>query len=314
MNHYKLLDPVPLGGSAGPYLPWRQGSDAFEDLCPMGTMMTEDEIRYLHFLGRELYSGAGAVVDLGPLAGGSTFALASGLAKNLKTSGSGSIHSYDLWEFYEDWQRFFKGKRLSRLQNIEPDFLDNLGDLKRYVTPHRGDICKARWTGAPIEILFIDVAKVPAAMENIVREFYPNLIPHRSILIQQDFISAECPWIHVIQERLSEYFEVVDSPDGGSVCFRPIRRIPANPLGRSFRYESLTIAEADSLLAAAQSRLNGWYRLCVQAARAHFHAMRGNFGVAGELLESIRRSPAFDIAVQYDVDLVSRAIESRSQA
>jgi hypothetical protein len=69
------------------------------------------------------------------------------------------IHSYDLWEFWEDWGRFFPGKSFRHLEDIQGAFLKNLGSQKSMVIPHKGNICEAIWNGSPIEILFVGAGK-----------------------------------------------------------------------------------------------------------------------------------------------------------
>ena len=41
-------------------------------------MLTEFELAYLHYLARERYTGSGAIIDLGPYRGLTTYALAAG--------------------------------------------------------------------------------------------------------------------------------------------------------------------------------------------------------------------------------------------
>lgn len=306
MEHFKLVHPEMLSSKVGP-LPWRASIKPISEINPIGSMISEDESRYLYWIAKEYFTNCGVVIDLGPLAGGSTYALALGLAEGQYKPSAPLIHSYDMWVFWEDWGRFFPGKSFRHLEDISGAFLENLGSLSRLVTPHKGDICKAIWDGSPIEILFVDVAKSPETMERIVNEFYPALIPGHSIVIHQDFVSAECPWIHATQEYLSSYFELVDSPDDSSVCFRLIRKIPKGVLGANF-YNSLSTTDGDELMFSAASHLKGWYNLCVLAARAHFHVLRGNVDLGLEMLDEIVHSPDYNVAVDYDVLLVKRAM------
>jgi len=264
-------------------------------------MITEDESRFLYWLAKDYFSNTGLVIDLGPLAGGSTYALALGLSENRHKFSWPLIHSYDLWEFYQDWGRFFPGKQFAHLADIQGAFLENLGSLRRWVVPHKGDICKATWTGEAIEILFIDIAKTPEAMEHIVNEFYPSLIPGKSIVVHQDFICPECPWIHATQEYLSNYFELVDSPDGGSVCFRLTQSIPKNVLGENGFYRNLRTKDGVELIRSAASRIKGWYQLCVHASLAHFYVSRSDSGKALEILNRIQNSSEYSPAIGFDI-------------
>ena len=305
MEHFKLVHPEMLSNTG--FLPWRTSTKAVSEINPIGSMISEDESRYLYWMAKEYFSNCGAIVDLGPLAGGSTYSLALGLADGPYKSPIPLIHSYDLWEFWEDWGRFFPGKSFHHLEDIQGAFLNNLGSFKSMVIPYKGNICEAVWSGSPIEILFVDVAKSPETMEHIVNEFYPALIPGHSIVIHQDYVSAECPWIHAIQESLSSYFELVDSPDDSSVCFRLKRKIPKGVLGSNF-YVSLSAPNGDQLMCSAASHLKGWYKLCVSAARSHFHVLRGNVDLALKILDEIMHSPDYHANINYDVLLVKRAM------
>src|SRR5262245_40948254 len=61
--------------------PWRKHVASCGDKAPV-TMLRPDEINLLHWLAATFYQGNGAIVDAGCFLGGSTYALASGLAQN----------------------------------------------------------------------------------------------------------------------------------------------------------------------------------------------------------------------------------------
>ena len=68
-------------------------------------MLVPDEVRLLHHLAEEYYTGEGAIVDAGCFLGGSTVALADGLRRNLRRRRCAEeklIHSYDRFEI-EEW-------------------------------------------------------------------------------------------------------------------------------------------------------------------------------------------------------------------
>jgi len=264
-------------------------------------MICEDEIRLLHYLARAYYTGAGALVDLGPLAGGSTYALASGLGDR----SDGRIFSYDLWDFHRDWERFFAGKNLQPGDDIMPLFLENVTPFRGRITAVKGDIAAQRWTGGPIEILFVDAAKTPEVMRHIANEFFPHLI-RGAIVVHQDYVSAEDPWIHVAMGELGAHFEVTDSPEGGSVCFRLMEPVPPNAL--SSRY--FDSQNARRHLQRARSLLHDWHGLCVWLAEANYAAMHGDQSAAREILEAVLRHPRYEPQVEYDVELVRSRLRS----
>lgn len=165
---YKLNKAFLFGGYQQP---WRNSDCSIKQINPVPSMICEDESRFLHWLTRYYFSGQGCILDLGPLAGGSTHALASGLAHNkCLPEDKKLIHSYDTWKFSADWGKFFPGEKLKPFQDIQFLFERNLKDYMKYVRPHKGDICSYPWTGEPIEVIFIDVAKSPLTMEHIVHE------------------------------------------------------------------------------------------------------------------------------------------------
>ncbi len=128
-------------------------------------MMTPDELQFLHYLTAKHYTSAGAILDFGPLAGASSFSLASGLG------ATGHIFSYDMWHFFPDWQRFFPQRMLQEGDDILPLFLEYVAAFCQHITPHKGDLSHQRWGGEPIEMIFIDAARSPGAMQHMVNEF-----------------------------------------------------------------------------------------------------------------------------------------------
>jgi hypothetical protein len=276
--------------------PWRKQNFA----CPVPSMMVDDELQFLHYLTSRHYGGAGAIVDFGPLAGSSTYCLASGL------HGQGHIFSYDLWHFSPSWEVFFPGSALRQGDNILPLFLEYIAPYRHRVTEQKGDLTEQRWSHGPIEIMFIDAAKSPKAMWHIVNEFFPSLIPG-SFVLHQDYISAECPWIHMAVGLIADYFEYCDSPHGGTVCVRLKKKIPPGLLVPDY-FDRTPREAARALIASAGDALIGWYRLCVRMAEANYLVYKQAVDQAAEILEDVLGDPSFATGVQYDIDLVRSAI------
>ena len=276
--------------------PWRDSNF----VCPVPSMMSTDELKFLHYMTAKQYKGAGAIVDFGPLAGASTFCLASGLGAD------GHIFSYDMWQFFADWQRFFPGQILHEGDDILPLFQRYLHPYRERITPRKGDLSRQRWTSEPIEMIFIDAAKSPATMEHIVNEFFPHLLPG-GYIFHQDYISAECPWIHISIGLLSAYFEYCDSPCEGTVCLQLTKKIASDFLAPDF-FEAMPIEAARESIAKAIYPLVDWYALCVRLAEAHYLAQKLRSVEASAIVEKVLADPSFQDFVQYDVDLVRRAM------
>lgn len=175
--------------------PWRTVSAG--DLgaaATVPTMLTPEEGQLYHWLGRRV-AGDGAVVDLGAYAGGSAARLLSGLAQ----AGRGNtVHSYDRFRSSRAfWARYMPEEPLPETDDADllPVVRRHLAPWADHVTLHIGDIGDKRWEGGPIEILSVDAAKGSAMADHIATEYFPALVPGRSILVQQDYLMSVQPWL-----------------------------------------------------------------------------------------------------------------------
>jgi hypothetical protein len=289
--------------------PWRRGTPPLADINPVPSMICEDESRFLHWIARHCVSGEGQVVDLGPLAGGSTHALCSGLAANPGALGRTLVHSYDLWRFFPGWEPFFPGAPLALGDDLLPLFRGNTKAFAGMIAAHQGDIARQRWSGEPIELLFVDAAKTPEVWAHILREFLPYC-PAGALVLHQDWVCAECPWIHLAMARLEDHLEPVDSPDGGTVAFRVARPISPD-LAAKDDFSRLDPAVAQERFERAISWMSGWYALDVVLARAHYLVMKGSCEAAEALVARVLEHPDYCERVRYDVDLVCAALQRR---
>lgn len=208
---------------------WRT-VDLPESVRKIVTMLAVEERQFLYALGRDYWTGAGAIVDAGCFLGGSTLALGMGVTANPRLiEKRGAIHSYDL--FVADAHQ--AGKYLKKFGAFAPgDSVRPIFDFQtREVAPllqvHEGDVQTFPWTpGAPVEVLFIDVSKTWGINDFLAREFFPALIPGRSIVIQQDYVHPTCPWLAVTMEYLADYFEPVAYVPGNSMVYTVTKAIP----------------------------------------------------------------------------------------
>lgn len=169
------------------------------------TMLTAEEGRLYHWLGRRL-QGDGAIVDLGAYAGGSAARLLSGL---MLSGRGGHVHSYDRFRSSRAfWAKFMPDEPLPEADDADllPVVRRHLAPWEGRVTLHVGDIGQMRWTGGPVEILAVDAAKGAVMADHIAAEFFPALVPGRSILVQQDYLMAVQPWLPAQMVGLREAF------------------------------------------------------------------------------------------------------------
>lgn len=188
------------------------------------TMLTAEESLLYHWLGRRV-AGDGAVVDLGAYAGGSAARLLSGIT----AAGRGNVlHSYDRFRSSRAfWARYMPDEPLP-----DTDDADLLPVVRRNLAPwgyqavlHVGDIGEKRWDGGPIEILSVDAAKGSGMADHIAAQFFPALVPGRSILVQQDYLMAVQPWLCAQMVRLRDQFlPLAHVPKVGLVflCVAPV--------------------------------------------------------------------------------------------
>lgn len=278
--------------------PWRSIAKPW-DTFPIPSMVCEDELLFLYYLASRHYTGAGCIVDMGPLAGGSTLAMAAGMR-------GGHIHSYDLWQHFAGIEAFFGPVRKS--SSVLPHFMANTKEFADRITPHEGDIMAKSRPPQPIELMFVDAAKSPWLMRHIANEFFPHLLPG-AYVVHQDFVSAENPWIQVAMGMLADHFEMMDSPDGGSVCFRVVKKIPADPLPADYLFGNR------HHIRAAWQALPGWHGLCVQLGEAHYMALSGYPAEASQILSAVQANPMYEAPrYAYDVGVVQAAIAQATLA
>jgi hypothetical protein len=164
-----------------------------QEVLTVPTMIHTDERKLLYSLARDIFSGQGVIVDAGAFVGGSTLALGKGLAENVQAKRPGVIHSFDMFQITDEYMA-----RL--LYSQDPSYQRHIGEscrslydfftqsIAQYVTVHWGNICDSPWDGTSIEILFLDIMKAWETSDYVLREFFPALMPGRSIVIQQDYV------------------------------------------------------------------------------------------------------------------------------
>ena len=242
------------------------------------TMLVPDELRLLHYLADECYTGEGSIVDAGCFLGGSTLALADGLRRNLQRRRlveAKLIHTYDRFEI-EDYtvDQFFSGSAHAG-ESFRPLFDRNIAPYATLVEVHAGDVCSFPWRGGPIEILFIDIAKHWTVCDWVTWQFFPWLIPGKSLVIQQDYLYQHwVAWLHITMEFYSDYFEYVCDTGMNSVVFLNTKQIPAG-LVREKTVESLTTSEKIELMDRAAGRFTGAQADLLRSAKRHFLYMLG---------------------------------------
>lgn len=222
--------------------PWNDRNlEMPEGIFEVKGMLGKEERRFLYWFGRYGFTGAGHIVDAGAFIGASAYCLAAGFARNGRKIMPPLLHSYDLFVAHDQYvaDAISRDIRPLKLGEAYLDIFEtqNAAHLKLIET-HPGDFLDKKWSGDPIEFLFIDIAKTEKLNSHIVEEFFPSLIPGRSIVVQQDFYHVWHPYIHVTMEFLSDYFEIVDPlVEHQSRVYRLLRPIPKELIDRVIRYD-----------------------------------------------------------------------------
>ena len=248
------------------------------------TMLSVEERQLLQWLTRSRFTGAGAIVDGGCFVGGSTLALAEGLRA---AGGGAKIDVFDLFEV-EPYMAdlYFTDRGISPGESFRPLFDQNTAHVSDLLRVHGGDITQFGWDGDPIEILFIDIAKSWALNDFLVAEFFPCLIPGRSIVIQQDFVFAVCPWVILTMEMLAPYFEPVAFAEYCSVVYLCRRAVP-----RGLEPVSQLPHEVRmSLMDQAIGRFRGYPEGVLRCAKAALLYEHGDRGTAQLIVAEVRDS------------------------
>lgn len=245
-----MSDDAPLLTETPPAFFADRGWDAFDarDLgkaAMVPTMLKFDEQAYYVALTRDWAQGAGAIVDLGSFAGGSAACLAEGVAQ---AGRADVVYGYDKFDvvdfdsFADRYHRYCAAPPASDsphdplplvaaegtdLTPVARAFLQPWGDR---VQLYKGAIEELGWRGGEIEILVMDASKTAESMDRMSIQFFAHLIPGRSVVVQQDFLWWQQPWIGVQMAVLSDYLVPIVHVPRDSVSFLCTKPIPVGLL------------------------------------------------------------------------------------
>ena len=268
--------------------PWRYVTLPAEVLN-VTTMLSTSERALLYWLARDYYTGAGEIVDGGCFVGGSTLSLARGLIDGGHATERAHIHVYDL--FASDpymIEHYLKplGINCANGESFRPVFDTNTRSVASLLRVNQGDICQIGWTGEPIEIMFIDISKHWSINDVLLTDFFPCLIPGRSVVIQQDLVFEWCPWLAVTMEYLADYFEYIAFVEYNTTVYLHTRSIPTDIL--QVKLWELPIERKVELMDRAIGRFSGYAKGMLECAKAALVLESGQAERAIEILASVR--------------------------
>jgi hypothetical protein len=271
--------------------PWR-GLPIPGDVRQTLSMLSEDEKQLLFWLTSEYFTGAGAIIDAGCFAGGSTVALAAGLAavsdEGSLTDPRTRIDSFDRFitdEYMRVWYFDQNGLKTDgdRFRNIFDAIVHNYRSLVRVFD---GDITQTTWEKEPVEVLFLDICKNWAVNDFCTRLFFPLLIPGQSLVVQQDFFHHLEYWVILTQELLHEHFEYIGCVRWNSAVFRCLTGVPESAI--PVRLRDLGLDELDRLFERHIQRYEGRYEIdMLSCARAFLHLEFGRTDLPRQVYEDV---------------------------
>lgn len=226
-------------------------------------MLNPEEQRMLRWIARDYCQGAGKIVDAGCFRGGSTCSLAQGVRESGRAE---IIQTYDL---------FVAGAYEAQVLGRNPgDGFRDLFDEQTYayrdlIDVHEGDITSKPWGEAPIELFFIDLSKTIDVNDYLITEFFPHLIPGRSLVIQQDYLWNYLPWLHITMEYFEDYFEELTNTGYNSVVYGVKKTIPVDAAQRG-TWNAIGASTRHRLMQQAISKWSGGQKeYLVNAAASH---------------------------------------------
>ncbi len=277
------------GGDVFSHTPWDAfTADTLGQAALVPTMLNVKEQSYYVWLGRDWATGAGAIVDLGSFAGGSAACLAEGVAQAGRAQvvvGYDKFGLQDYPGFKERCANYWAvpPASLSRfdppaMPDSAPNDLLPLAEL--FLSPwgdgvqlRKGQIEDVSWEAGPIEVLVMDASKTAATMDKMSATFFPHLVPGRSIVVQQDFLWWQQPWIAAQMALLTEYFTPVAYVPRYSVSYLCVKTPPAEVM-ENLRVADLRDGQMIAAIREAKTQMQAFdiergLRRLIKAVRAN---------------------------------------------
>jgi hypothetical protein len=246
--------------------PWREVSLP-SDAVGIPTMLSKSERQLLYGVARDYARDDAAIVDAGCFLGGSTAALLAGLRDRPGGWNGPPVASYDLFRVEPyTMPKFFADDPLARVGASFRKRFD--AHVARFNVPHvvhEGDITELGWSGEPIDVLFLDVLKSWEINDAVLRDFFPSLLPGRSVIVHQDYAGGFMPWIPITVELMRDSLVLIDWMEWGSHVFFVEGEVPRDLVDNGVM--GLDDGAKFELIEQAIARSEGWVRGMLEVAR-----------------------------------------------
>jgi hypothetical protein len=274
--------------------PWR---DERIEVPRVPTMLSPQERRLLYLLARDFAEEGAAIVDAGCFLGGSTVALLAGAEDREAPWQGDPIASYDLFRVEEyTLSKFFGDDPAVRVgDSFRARFDAHVAGFDVPHVVHEGDITEIGWSGGPIDVLFLDVLKWWDINDAVLRDFYPSLVPGRSVIVHQDYGWGWLPWIPITVELMRDSLRLIDGMPYGSHVFFVENEIPDDVIRDGV--SRLDLSTKIELIDRVIERSKGTIRGMMEIARTPLLAERDGREAARRDLARIGERYANDSAV-----------------
>lgn len=159
-------------------------------------MLAPEEVQYYQYISR-FYSGQGEAVELGPWLGLSTHHLIRSLSGNSRFAGR-QLHVFDDFVWRSDWMdpNYPHEPKPAHHSDFLPLFEKYTASIRHHLrvtkakfTDYDGNdaLPVATWSGGPIELIVVDCGRSVEANEGWYRIFSRAFIPHRTLVVMQDW-------------------------------------------------------------------------------------------------------------------------------
>ncbi len=239
------------------------------------TMLSESERKLLYALARDYAADDAAIVDGGCFLGGSTAALLAGVRDRAEPWSGPPVASYDKFriEAYTVPQYFADDLSVRVGESFRPRYDANVAGFGVPHVVHEGDITQIGWSGGHIDILFLDVLKTWEVNDAVLTDFFPSLVPGRSVIVHQDYGSGWVPWIPITVELMGDALRLIDGMEWGSHVFFLEREVPTELMRNGLR--GLDLETKFALIDQAIARSHGWVRGMIEIGRTELIVERG---------------------------------------
>ena len=165
-------------------------------------------------------------------------------------------------------------------------------------------------------LLLGDIAKSRNTFGCVVRDFFPRLIPGKSIVLHQDFAGPRLAWLHYSAGVLLPYIKLFPCAVKSTLPFRLTRPVPKDLLDR-LEKDAFTPDEKIGYIGQVQERvgtdITGTvpFRPILQLAKAFVRFYAGQHEEAWKIAEPLREDPYLVRTRMDPFDQITRALSAQ---